>query len=228
MSLEHSQIAETALLRFEKAEFKQSATTDSSTCTNTAWEEYVSSFDTSMVAPQESFLPWLDSMPSFTVQITDLKRIRQLVLQLHAWVVACLWPAWVRACQRMVRAMEAIGDRGPSRDRFSLVLKIWLGFDVVRRSCLQRFVWRTDSMISTVLRTLQSAYVGSFAGLASTMLFLMKRSEIALTTLLDHSLHAWLVEALVCSNLIRAALRLPCMLTFAEADGPTNKGCPSL
>lgn len=213
VSLEHGLIAETALLRFEKAEFQQSAATDSSACAVSTREVYVSSLDIAMVAPQVSFSPWLDSLPRFTVQITDLKRIRQLVLQLHTWVAACPWPAWVRTFQLMFCAMEAIGDWGPSRDRFSLVRKIWLGFDVVRRFRLQQFVWRTDIRINIVLTTLWSTYVGLFAGLASMTAFLMTHLETALTTLLDHSLHAWLVEASACSNLIRAALRLPCMLT---------------
>ena len=184
------------------------------------------SLDTAMVVPQVSFSPWLDSLPGFMVEVPDLKQIRQRLLRLNIWVARFLLPAWVCTLQLMVRAKIAIGDWGPSRDRFWLVPKTWLGFEVLHRSCQQRFVWRTGKF-RTVWTNLWS-HVSSFLGPATTFLLLSKQLEIVVTTLLGHCPHAWLVEVMVFFNLTRAAERLPCTLTFAEADRPPNKGRLSL
>ena len=224
-SLVPNHSAEAAPFRFEKFEFKQSVTAGSSACTNTAWEG-MRSLGTAMVVPQVSFSPWLDSLPGFMVEVPDLKQIRQRLLRLNIWVAHFLLPAWVYTLQLMVRAKIAIGDWGPSRDRFWLVPKIWLGFEVLHRSCQQRFVWRTGKF-RTVWTNLWS-HVSSFLGPATTFLLLSKQLEIVVTTLLGHCPHAWLVEVMVFFNLTRAAERLPCTLTFAEADRPPNKGRLSL
>ena len=179
-----------------------------------------------MVVPQVSFSPWLDSLPGFMVEVPDLKQIRQRLLRLNIWVAHFLLPAWVYTLQLMVRAKIAIGDWGPSRDRFWLVPKIWLGFEVLHRSCQQRIVWRTGKF-RTVWTNLWS-HVSSFLGPATTFLLLSKQLENVVTTLLGHCPHAWLVEVMVFFNLTWAAERLPCTLTFAEADRPPNKGRLSL